>query len=55
MRQTIRPFRCVGKADGPCQGDLRGASRHMSIQFRLTVMNFMQFFVWGSWLIPAPR
>ena len=22
----------------------------MSIQFRLTVMNFMQFFVWGSWL-----
>ena len=23
----------------------------MSIQFRLTVMNFMQFFVWGSWLI----
>ena len=23
----------------------------MSIQFRLTVMNFMQFFVWGAWLI----
>jgi len=23
----------------------------MSVQFRLTVMNFMQFFVWGSWLI----
>jgi NHS family xanthosine MFS transporter len=23
----------------------------MSIQFRLTVMNFIQFFVWGSWLI----
>ena len=23
----------------------------MSIRFRLTVMNFMQFFVWGSWLI----
>ncbi|MGH8135348.1 MAG: nucleoside permease [Steroidobacteraceae bacterium] len=23
----------------------------MSIQLRLTVMNFMQFFVWGSWLI----
>ena len=23
----------------------------MSIQFRLTVMNFMQFLVWGSWLI----
>jgi NHS family xanthosine MFS transporter len=23
----------------------------MSIQFRLMVMNFMQFFVWGSWLI----
>jgi len=23
----------------------------MSIQFRLTVMNFMQFFVWRSWLI----
>jgi MFS transporter, NHS family, xanthosine permease len=23
----------------------------MSIEFRLTVMNFMQFFVWGSWLI----
>ena len=22
----------------------------MSIRFRLTVMNFMQFFVWGSWL-----
>jgi NHS family xanthosine MFS transporter len=22
-----------------------------SIQFRLTVMNFVQFFVWGSWLI----
>jgi NHS family xanthosine MFS transporter len=22
----------------------------MGIQFRLTVMNFMQFFVWGSWL-----
>ena len=23
----------------------------MTIQFRLTVMNFMQFFVWGAWLI----
>lgn len=23
----------------------------MSIKFRLTVMNFFQFFVWGSWLI----
>jgi len=23
----------------------------MNIQFRLTVMNFMQFFVWGAWLI----
>ncbi|MGH8243035.1 MAG: nucleoside permease [Steroidobacteraceae bacterium] len=23
----------------------------MSIPFRLTVMNFMQFFVWGAWLI----
>jgi MFS transporter, NHS family, xanthosine permease len=23
----------------------------MNIKFRLTVMNFMQFFVWGSWLI----
>ena len=23
----------------------------MSIQFRLTLMNFLQFFVWGSWLI----
>jgi len=23
----------------------------MSIRFRLTVMNFMQFFVWGSWLM----
>jgi len=23
----------------------------MSIHFRLTVMNFMQFFVWGAWLI----
>ena len=23
----------------------------MSISFRLTVMNFMQFFVWGAWLI----
>jgi NHS family xanthosine MFS transporter len=23
----------------------------MSIQLRLTVMNFLQFFVWGSWLI----
>ena len=23
----------------------------MSVRFRLTVMNFMQFFVWGSWLI----
>ena len=23
----------------------------MSIQLRLTVMNFMQFFVWGAWLI----
>lgn len=23
----------------------------MSIKFRLTVMNFMEFFVWGSWLI----
>jgi NHS family xanthosine MFS transporter len=25
--------------------------RTMSIQLRLTVMNFMQFFVWGAWLI----
>ncbi|MGH6782191.1 MAG: MFS transporter, partial [Sphingomonadaceae bacterium] len=25
----------------------------MSIKFRLIVMNFMQFFVWGSWLISA--
>lgn len=23
----------------------------MSIKFRLTVMNFLQFFIWGSWLI----
>ncbi len=23
----------------------------MNIQFRLTLMNFLQFFVWGSWLI----
>jgi NHS family xanthosine MFS transporter len=23
----------------------------MSIEVRLTVMNFLQFFVWGSWLI----
>ena len=23
----------------------------MSIKFRLTIMNFLQFFVWGSWLI----
>jgi len=23
----------------------------MSIQLRLTVMNFLQFFVWGAWLI----
>ena len=23
----------------------------MNIHFRLTVMNFMQFFVWGAWLI----
>ena len=23
----------------------------MSVRFRLSVMNFMQFFVWGSWLI----
>ena len=23
----------------------------MSIKLRLIVMNFMQFFVWGSWLI----
>ena len=23
----------------------------LSIQLRLIVMNFMQFFVWGSWLI----
>src|ERR1043165_3063416 len=25
--------------------------RHVSIQLRLVVMNFLQFFVWGSWLI----
>jgi NHS family xanthosine MFS transporter len=23
----------------------------MSIKFRLIVMNFLEFFVWGSWLI----
>ena len=23
----------------------------MSIKFRLTVMSFLQFFVWGAWLI----
>lgn len=23
----------------------------MSIKFRLTIMNFLQFFVWGAWLI----
>ena len=23
----------------------------MSIKFRLIIMNFLQFFVWGSWLI----
>ena len=23
----------------------------MSIKLRLTVMNFLQFFVWGAWLI----
>ena len=23
----------------------------MSVKFRLTIMNFLQFFVWGSWLI----
>lgn len=23
----------------------------MSVKFRLTLMNFMQFFIWGSWLI----
>src|SRR5215217_1750180 len=32
----------------PAQNKTR---RLMSIQFRLTVMNFMQFFVCGSWLI----
>src|SRR5678816_4272748 len=25
--------------------------RDMSIEARLTIMNFLQFFVWGSWLI----
>ncbi|RYE53528.1 MAG: hypothetical protein EOP48_14195, partial [Sphingobacteriales bacterium] len=23
----------------------------MNIKFRLTIMSFMQFFVWGAWLI----
>ncbi|HEX3933518.1 MAG TPA: MFS transporter, partial [Puia sp.] len=23
----------------------------MNIKFRLTVMNFLEFFVWGAWLI----
>src|SRR5205085_1160221 len=23
----------------------------MSIKFRLTIMNFLEFFIWGSWLI----
>jgi NHS family xanthosine MFS transporter len=23
----------------------------MNVRFRLTVMNFLQFFVWGAWLI----
>ena len=23
----------------------------MNVKFRLTLMNFMQFFIWGSWLI----
>lgn len=27
----------------------------MNIRFRLTVMNFMQFFIWGSWLISIGR
>jgi len=27
----------------------------MSIKFRLTLMNFLQFFIWGSWLISIGR
>jgi hypothetical protein len=23
----------------------------MNIKFRLTIMNFLEFFVWGAWLI----
>jgi len=30
---------------------ISGSVATMSIPLRLTVMNFMQFFVWGSWLI----
>ena len=31
----------------------RGAC--VSLKLRLTVMNFLQFFVWGAWLITLGR
>ena len=33
------------------RGEFHAGSQAMSVKFRLVVMNFLQFFVWGSWLI----
>ncbi len=32
-------------------GFLHPTQRHMNIKFRLTILSFFQFFVWGAWLI----
>ena len=31
--------------------DSKTKRNYMSIKFRLTIMSFLQFFVWGAWLI----
>ena len=28
-----------------------GLGAYVSLKLRLTIMNFLQFFIWGAWLI----